>query len=58
MKGQKAFCHKNNLAKVHFFIKEQQILPGFVKGLAIFLQKIGQIDKSWHIPHNNIILNT
>ena len=31
MKGQKAFCHKNNLAKVHFFIKEQQILPGFVR---------------------------
>ena len=39
MKGQKAFCHKNNLAKVHFFIKEQKILPDFVRRLAIFLQK-------------------
>ena len=46
MKGQKAFCHKNNLAKVHFFIKEQQILPGFVRRLVFSSKKIGQINKS------------
>ena len=39
MKGQKAFCHKNNLAKVHFFIKEQQILPGFVSCLVFSSKK-------------------
>ena len=39
MKGQKAFCHKNNLAKVHFFIKEQQILPGFVRCLVFSSKK-------------------
>ena len=40
MKGQKAFCHKNNLAKVHFFIKEQQNLA--LSGAWYFLQK-----KNW-----------